>query len=246
MTQGKLHIGTSGWNYDHWKGPFYPEELPASQMLDHYTMHFKSVELNNSFYHLPKRATLEKWRELTPVGFVFSVKASRYITHMKKLKDPEASVKKFFERITALDDKLGPILFQLPPHWQFNQQRLQQFLECLSQDFRYTFEFRDPSWINDETFERLARFDAAFCIYELDGHLSPKEITTDFIYIRLHGPDGPYQGNYDDQTLSGWSGAISAWARQGLSIYCYFDNDEAGYAPQNALRLQSMLRPKDD
>lgn len=244
MTHGKLHIGTSGWNYDHWKGPFYPENMAANKMLEHYTMHFKSVELNNSFYHLPKRETLTRWRELSPVGFSFSAKASRYITHMKKLKDPEASIKRFFERITALEEKLGPILFQLPPHWQFNQQRLLQFLNSLSQDFRYSFEFRDPSWINDDTFELLTRFDAAFCIYDLDGYLAPKEITTDLVYIRLHGPNGPYQGNYHQHALSGWAGAICAWIRQGLSVYCYFDNDESGHAPKNALALQSMLKPE--
>ncbi len=245
MPHGRIHIGTSGWAYDHWKGPFYPAELAGRHMLDHYTLHFKSVELNNSFYHLPQRKTLQQWRAAVPVGFVFSAKASRYITHMKKLKDPEASIKKFFERITALEETLGPILFQLPPHWRYNRERLERFLASLSREFRYTFEFRDQSWINDESCELLTHFDAAFCIYDLDGYLSPREITTDFVYVRLHGPGGPYRGSYDEQTLSGWAGTISAWARQGLRVYCYFDNDAAGYAPQNALRLQSMLRPDD-
>ena len=242
MTRGQIYIGTSGWSYDHWKGPFYPAGLPGSHMLEHYALHFKSVEINNSFYHLPQQQTLEQWRETVPVGFVFSAKASRYITHMKKLNCPEASTKKFFEHITALEDKLGPILFQLPPHWHCNPQRLEQFLSTLSREFRYTFEFRDQSWINEQTYDLLMRFDAAFCIYDLDGYLSPKEVTTDFVYVRLHGPAGPYQGNYDEQALNGWAGAISAWSRQGLSVYCYFDNDEAGYAAQNALQLQSILR----
>jgi len=243
MTRGKIHIGTSGWSYNHWKGSFYPHDLPASRMLEHYVLHFKSVELNNCFYHLPQQKTLEQWRNTVPAGFIFSAKASRYISHMKKLKDPVTSIKKFFDRIIVLEEKLGPILFQLPPHWHFNRERLERFLAVLSRDFRYTFEFRDSSWINDESCELLTRYDAAFCIYELDGYRSPKEITTDFVYIRLHGPDGPYQGNYDKQALSGWANTISTWAGKGLSVYCYFDNDEAGYAPRNALQLQSMLEP---
>jgi len=241
MTRARSHIGTSGWSYDHWKGPFYPADLPDADMLDHYLKHFRSVEINNSFYHLPQRRTLAQWHDMTPADFVFSVKASRYITHMKKLNDAKASTRKFFERVTALENKLGPVLFQLPPRWQFNEERLEQFLGALSGDFRYTFEFRDQSWINDRCLELLARFDAAFCIYELDSYLSPKHITTDFIYIRLHGPGGAYQGNYDTRTLSSWAGAISTWTDKGFKVYCYFDNDEGGYAALNGLRLREML-----
>jgi uncharacterized protein YecE (DUF72 family) len=241
MTRGKIHIGTSGWSYNHWKGPFYPHDLPGSRMLEHYILHFKSVELNNCFYQLPQKRTLAEWYKMVPTEFLFSAKASRYITHMKKLNDPETSTEKFFERIKTLGDKLGPILFQLPPNWHFNAERLEQFLAALSRKYRYTFEFRDQSWINDQTLALLTRFDCAFCVYELDGYLSPREITTDFVYIRLHGPDGPYQGSYDDQALNDWADAISSWAGKGLSVYCYFDNDEAGYAARNALQLQSLL-----
>jgi uncharacterized protein YecE (DUF72 family) len=239
--KSKLFVGTSGWSYKHWRGAFYPEDTPSDHMLEYYLRHFRSTEINNTFYHLPEKKTLEHWRELAPTGFQFAVKASRYITHMKKLKDPGASIREFFNRITALGDTLGPILFQLPPKWKYNETRFREFLQSLSREFRYTFEFRDQSWINPHALELLSLHRTAFCIYELDNVLSPKEITTDFVYIRLHGPKGAYQGSYSRQSLSGWSNVISAWQQQGLSIYCYFDNDEAGYAADNAQSLCAML-----
>ena len=237
----RIHIGTSGWSYDHWKGPFYPERLATSRMLDYYAGRIHSAEINSCFYHLPAAKTLKRWHDATPDDFLFTAKASRYITHMKKLKDPGKSVSTFLKRIRTLGDKLGPILFQLPPHWHFNQERLAAFLAALSSEFRYAFEFRDRSWLNPEACELLSRHEAAFCIYEIDGFLSPTEITTDFVYVRLHGPDGAYRGNYDDASLSGWAGAFSRWTTQGRRVYCYFDNDEAGYAALNATRLQEML-----
>ncbi len=237
----KIHIGTSGWNYTHWRGTFYPEDLSPNRWLDYYIQHFRTVEINNSFYHLPKRETFENWRKAVPGDFIFAIKASRFITHMKKLKDPQQSITRFFENVTGLGKKMGPILFQLPPRWSFNPQRLREFLEALPNECRYTFEFRDDSWWNDEAYETLNKYGAAFCIFELAGVQSPKEITTDFIYIRLHGPGAAYQGQYNDAALAGWSGAFSTWVSQGKDVYCYFDNDQNGYAAQNALRLQEMV-----
>jgi uncharacterized protein YecE (DUF72 family) len=239
---GSLHIGTSGWSYQHWKGPFYPEDLPNARMLACYVQHFRSAEINNSFYRLPSRETLTRWRKAVPRDFVFTAKASRYITHMKKLRDPAASTRGFLSRIRTLGSRLGPLLFQLPPHWRFNEERLAVLLDALPDRHRYAFEFRDPSWHNKRCYDLLRRHNAAFCIYELDGFLSPRRITTDFVYVRLHGPDGPYQGNYPDHTLAGWAGAFSTWSSQGKDVYCYFDNDQAGYAAQNALRLDAMLK----
>jgi uncharacterized protein YecE (DUF72 family) len=243
--RGNIHIGTSGWQYDHWKGPFYPEELPKKGFLGYYAEHFHTVEINNSFYQLPKRETLNRWRESVPKDFIFSFKASRYITHMKKLKDPEQSLSRMLAVLPALDGKLGPILFQLPPKWGFDSERLYGFLDALPGEYRYVFELRDPSWLDPKAYEALTEMGAGFCIYELSGRSSPKEITADFVYIRLHGPaDAPYKGQYSTTTLAGWAGAISAWERQGRDVFCYFDNDEAGYAPQDALRLQAMLGSK--
>jgi uncharacterized protein YecE (DUF72 family) len=238
---GSIHIGTSGWHYGHWQGPFYPDEVGPEGFLKFYAQRFQTVEINNSFYQLPSERALATWRDTVPPGFIFAVKGSRFITHMKKLKDPERSLAPFLERVKILKDKLGPILFQLPPRWHFNLARLEEFLRALPGAWRYTLEMRDKSWINDKAMELLAQHKVAFCIYELDGYLSPQETTTDFVYIRLHGPGGAYQGRYDTQTLADWAGAISAWSRQGREVFCYFDNDEAGFAAQNALELQEML-----
>jgi uncharacterized protein YecE (DUF72 family) len=238
---GTIHIGTSGWYYNHWKGPFYPNNISNKEMLRYYTQYFHTVEINNSFYRLPKKAILEIWKKTVPQHFVFTLKGSRYITHMKKLKDPSKGVPPLIENALVLGEKLGPILFQLPPRWCINLERLDEFLQYLPHDLRYAFEFRDPSWFTDRTYEILAKQEAAFCIYHLAGNLSPKEVTTDFVYVRLHGAKEAYQGQYDGKTLSGWAGAFSSWARQGREIFCYFDNDQAGYAVQDALRLQKMV-----
>ncbi|MEJ2697413.1 MAG: DUF72 domain-containing protein [Candidatus Sulfobium sp.] len=236
----RIHIGTSGWHYEHWKGPFYPEDLPDSSLLKYYADRFSTVEINNSFYQIPHEKTLREWKETVPAGFIFAVKGSRYITHMKKLKDAEKPLNTFLEKIDMIGDKLGPVLFQLPPRWNVNTGRLDSFLTLLPKKYRYTFEFRDPSWFDRKVYALLEEHGAAFCIYDLDGRQSPKMVTTDLVYIRLHGPDGPYRGQYSVRQLAGWAGAISTWVTQGKTVYCYFDNDEAGYAAVDARNLQDM------
>ncbi len=238
---GRIHVGTSGWNYPHWRESFYPGRLPQERWLAFYAERFATVEINNSFYNLPAAATFSGWAARVPRGFLFAVKASRYITHMKKLKDPGASVPRFLERAGHLGDRLGPILFQLPPRWKRNVERLQGFLRTLPPGGRYAFEFRDPSWFHGETYACLREAGAAFCIYHLAGTLSPKEVTAEFVYLRLHGPEGAYEGSYDTQALAGWAGALSAWSSQGREVFCYFDNDQGGYAPRDAARLSEML-----
>jgi uncharacterized protein YecE (DUF72 family) len=237
----RLHVGTSGWHYDHWCGPFYPQGMASGSFLAHYSEHLPSVELNNTFYQLPDKESVAQWREQTPAGFTFAVKASRYITHMKKLKDPDQGVPNFLEAVAPLGDQMGPILFQLPPRWHFNPERLAAFLDYLPADRRYAFEFRDPSWFDDRAYDLLARHGAAFCIYHMHDCASPREITADFIYVRLHGTTGTYQGGYSARQLSGWAGAFSAWLDQGKDIFCYFNNDESGRAPRDAQQLQQML-----
>lgn len=238
---GTIHIGTSGWSYDHWTGPFYPPDLTAGERLAFYARHFDTVEINSSFYRLPSPKTIRNWCDSVPDGFRFALKASRYITHVKKLKDPNTGLGTLFECASMLGDRAGPILFQLPPRWHFNDRRLADFVGALSADFHYAFEFRDHSWINPRTRTLLAENGIAFCIYDLDGFQSPKSVTADFAYVRLHGPAGPYQGSYDTDTLNGWAGVLSAWSGQGRDSYCYFDNDQAGHAAANALRLRQML-----
>lgn len=234
---GHICIGTSGWSYPHWRGAFYPEDMPEAQMFDYYTGRFNTVEINNSFYQLPSVGTLAAWRKAAPDGFLFSMKASRYITHMKKLKDPKSSVKKFFATVDKLGSRLGPILFQLPPKWKPNMDRLGEFLEALPARHRYAFEFRDSRWFDDEVFDILVQHNAAFCIYHLAGFETPHHVTADFAYVRLHGPDDAYEGSYCNKTLKQWADSINSWASDGLDVYCYFDNDEAGHAPLNAQTL---------
>jgi uncharacterized protein YecE (DUF72 family) len=240
--RAEVRIGTSGWHYKHWHGPFYPVDLPASRMLAFYLDHFDSVEINNSFYRLPLASTFESWgRQATP-GFCFAVKASRYLTHMKKLKDPQAGLQRFLPLVELLGNKLGPILFQLPPRWSCNAPRLAEFLRALPPQHRYSFELRDPSWHCPEIYELLARYNAAFCIYELAGFKSPTRLTADFTYVRLHGPAiKAYQGSYDSAALTMWRDRIWKWQSELKAVYVYFDNDQSGYAVQNALQLQNLV-----
>jgi uncharacterized protein YecE (DUF72 family) len=236
-----VRIGTSGWHYKHWLGPFYPRELRAKDMLSWYMERFNTVELNNSFYRLPAAETFEAWRRATPSSFCFAVKGSRYITHRKKLHDPESTVARFMEPVQALRGKLGPILFQLPPHWSCDVPRLTAFLEALPPSHRYTFEFRDPSWHGPAVYRTLSRYNAAFCLYELDGFEAPYEVTADFVYVRLHGPGHKYQGDYSAKQLRDWAQRIVKWRQNLKAVYVYFDNDQAGYAAKNAAELKAMV-----
>lgn len=240
--EGKIYVGTSGWHYKHWQGTFYPPDLKPRDYLQQYTHAFNTVEINNSFYKLPGFDTFATWRKAVPVDFTFAVKASRYITHMKKLKDPREPIIRLMDAISGLEEKLGPILFQLPPFWNINYERLQRFLESLPAGFRYTFEFRNNSWYENEIYALLEQHNVAFCLYELERHLSPLVITADFIYLRLHGPGDKYQGSYQEETLKEWSRQLLEWRAQGKDVYVYFDNDQEGYAAFNAKTLQEMLR----
>ncbi len=237
-----VRIGTSGFHYRHWVGPFYPEKTPTARMLEHYIRHFDTLELNNSFYRLPTVSAFECWRDSTPDSFVFAVKASRFITHNKKLKDPENAIENLLPRAENLGKKLGPVLFQLPPYWKVNLERLEGLLAVLPREHRYAFEFRETSWMAPEVNRVLRRFNAAFCIYELAGYHSPFDLTADFAYVRLHGPAaGKYQGSYSNERLQEWARRIQDWSKDLKAVYVYFDNDQAGYAAQNALTLKQMI-----
>jgi uncharacterized protein YecE (DUF72 family) len=240
----KLWIGTSGWHYKHWIGNFYPKGLPSSEMLAHYTLTFDTVELNNTFYKLPARESLISWRDSTPPHFHFAVKGSRFLTHMKKLKNAEEGLRRFLDSVDVLGAKLGPLLFQLPPNLEVDVERLQRFLSLLPRDISSVFEFRNPTWNDKNVFAVLERHNAAYCIYELAGYATPYTMTADFTYVRLHGPGGKYQGKYDEKTLSSWARRIHSWAEKMKAVYVYFDNDDSGYAPQNALQLKEMLQHK--
>jgi len=237
-----IRIGTSGYHYQHWVGPFYPPKTPTAKMLEHYVRHFDTLELNNSFYRLPTIKAFESWRDSTPRDFVFAVKASRFITHNKKLKDPQNALDNILPRAEHLGKKLGPVLFQLPPRWKVNPERLENLLEILPREHRYVFEFRETSWMSPEINRILRKFNAAFCIYELAGYHSPMDVTADFAYIRLHGPEeGKYQGSYSRARLTKWARHIEGWATRLKAVHVYFDNDQAGYAAKNALALKKMV-----
>ncbi len=210
-------------------------------MLALYYRRFDTVELNNSFYHLPKKSSLEMWRDSTPEEFCFAVKGSRFLTHMKKLRDAEQGLQRFLDAVEILQHKLGPILFQLPPNWEVDAERIATFVSLLPRDHRYAFEFRNATWNVAEIYDLLVRYNIGYCIFHLAGMLSPVQVTADFVYVRLHGPGGKYQGSYSDAELCGWANRIRIWRRELKTVYVYFDNDQAGYAAANALRLKELV-----
>lgn len=235
----KIKIGTSGWTYPHWQGIFYPEDLSQSKWLNYYCRYFDTVELNASFYHLPQKKAFINWGLKTPENFCWSVKASRYITHIKKFLSPKESLKKLFQAVIGLEDKLGPILFQLPPSLKYNSERFEKFLKVLPKDYLYTLEPRHPSWICDELKNQLTKYNIAFCIADTAGRFPTAEfVTTNFIYIRLHGSKQLYSSNYSLKELKNWAKKIKSWKKD---IFIYFDNDAKGFAVKNALQLKKLL-----
>jgi uncharacterized protein YecE (DUF72 family) len=234
-------IGTSGWHYKHWIGRYYPEHTSPAKMLAHYYRDFDTVEVNNSFYRLPSIETMRNWREATPKNFLFAVKASRFITHNLKLSNPQNALDRFLPVAEALGEKLGPVLFQTPPKWRVNTERLEEFLSHLPRYHRYAFEFRELSWMCGPVFDVLRRHKAALCIFEIEGYHAPVELTADWTYIRLHGPGGKYQGSYTPDTLALWAKRLIDWRGLGVASYVYFDNDDSAYAAHNALTLKKLV-----
>lgn len=210
-------------------------------MLDYYARDLETVEINNSFYRLPSSDTFEAWKDSTPPGFCFAVKGSRYLTHQKKLLDPAPALKRLLSAARHLGPKLGPMLFQLPPHWGFNLERLSRFLRALPSSHRYSIEFRDTTWHTAEVYRLLEKHNVAFCLFELGGCITPIEVTADFIYVRLHGPGNKYQGDYPSATLKAWCRRIRQWIGCRKDVYVYFDNDQGGYAINNAKTLRAMV-----
>lgn len=241
---GKVLIGTSGWQYPDFSERFYPDDLEKTGQLGYYAEQFPTVEVNNSFYQLPKQETIKSWVQLVPKGFIFSVKASRYITHMKNLLEPESTLPKFYNRMAHFGDQCGPVLYQLPQYWKLNLDRLKDFLLHLSNGFRHAIEFRNKSWLGERVYELLRQHNVAFCIYDFDTYQSPILITTDFAYVRLHGPGRAYHDPYDLESLHRWAARIRAWCQEGRDVFCYFDNTHRGYAWKNAQTLISLLQMK--
>jgi len=236
-----IYIGTSGWAYPHWKnGVFYPENLKGHELL-HYQRYFDTVELNSSFYHLPKKETFEKWRQLVSENFIFSVKGPRYISHILRLSEPREPLATLLQNTQGLGKKLGPIFFQFPPSFRSDPKRLAQFAELLPPNQRFAFEFRHGSWFSTETYEVLRKNNLALIIADTPSYPHVEVITANFVYLRLHGHERLYQSNYNRKQLKEYAKKIQRWAGKGFDVYCYFDNDFHGFAPQNALELKELL-----
>ena len=238
---GRIHIGCSGWIYRHWRELFYPPKLAQHRWFAFYAETFDTVELNTSFYHLPKPETFTKWRDQAPDGFRYAVKAPRFITHMKKLKDCAEPVHEFLGRARNLGDRIGPILYQLPPRWGFNRERLEQFIALLPRDLVHVFEFRETSWLTEEVLALLDEAGIAFCAHDMIGLSTQPWASGPIAYLRFHGGVGKYWGRYSDETLLGWTDWIVDQARGGRDVWCYFNNDIDGHAIHDALTLRAMV-----
>jgi uncharacterized protein YecE (DUF72 family) len=240
-----LRIGCSGFLYDHWKGSFYPEDFPRNHWLEYYSKHFSTVELNVTFYRLPEREAFAKWYLSTPEGFIFSVKGSRFITHVKKLKDCEEPLEAFFSRASVLKEKLGVILWQFPPTFNFDIDRFKEFLEALRPyRMRNTFEFRNKTWINKKIFTLLEKENAALCTADHPEFLNNLPLTADFVYIRRHGKEGSSATSYSPESLKEDAKFIKEQLKKKKDIFVYFNNDAFGYAPKNAEGLIKLIDKK--
>jgi uncharacterized protein YecE (DUF72 family) len=236
-----IRVGTSGWYYDHWKKLFYPADLAKSKWFEYYAKYFDTVEINNTFYHLPKEQTIQRWHKIAPKGFLYAVKANRYITHIKRLKSSSEELQRFFERVDLLKRRLGPVLYQLPPSLHKDLDLLEVFIKLLPKKKTAVFEFRHKSWYSDDTYELLNKFKAGFCIHDMPDKESPRIVTSDVIYVRLHGTTGRYSGRYTKSQLQNWAKWIQTQAKNVRSIYVYFNNDAHGHAIKNAKQLKEQL-----
>jgi uncharacterized protein YecE (DUF72 family) len=238
----RVFIGTSGWHYDSWKGPFFPKGLPLKAQLQYYASQFDTAELNGVFYRTPTLDAVKGWRDQTGKDFVFSWKASKFITHWKRLSDKSVNSLQLLEdRISCLGEKAGPILFQLPPQFKADHARLENFFSLLPGNRRYSFEFRDPSWYNPKIFRLLAGRNISLCLSDHHDAPAPRKRTADFVYLRGYGPGGRYKGHYPVSTLEAWARRIRSWKKAGVDVYVYFDNDQKSAAPADALKLKRLV-----
>lgn len=244
----KLFIGTSGYSYPHWKKVFYPADLDESNWLEFYAKKFKAVELNVTFYRLPNKKTFEGWYKKTPKDFRFAIKGSRFITHVKRLKNDKDSIKIFFEQISSLGEKLSAVLWQLPPKFRVNIERLEDFLadthnsQLVFGKTREVFEFRDASWFCDDVYEILRKYNAAIALADHPFEMNTVPPTADFIYIRRHGPASLFSSKYSLSELRKLAESVKTWQKQKKDAYVFFNNDARGYAVENALGLKKLLR----
>lgn len=248
MGKGKVFIGTSGWSYPHWgKGVFYPLEVKQKEWLSYYSQYFDTVEINNTFYQLPQKTVFERWERSVPSHFSFVVKVSRYITHIKKLNQPEQPLLRFLENVSLLKKKLALLLFQLPPFLKANQLRLKHLLDLLEDQsiipgVKATFEFRNRTWLEKEIFHIITQRNAALCFADWPDLRMTEPVTADFIYLRRHGPKSLYASGYSQEEIKRDANQINRWLADGKDVYIYFNNDAEGWAVKNALSLLEMVK----
>lgn len=237
-----LRVGTSGWAYRDWQGTFYPPGLHQSAWFAHYAGVFDTVEVNYTFYHLPSQTTVERWRSQAPEGFIYALKGSQQITHRLRLSDVDEPLDRFLTRAGSLGDRLGPILWQLPPRWSADAARLEAFAAKLPRDLVHAFEFRDPSWLTTEIRRILEERGLTFCIFDMPGRTCPKWVTADVIYLRFHGHGQRYAGRYGREALEPWADQIRRWVKRGHLVYAYFNNTARGHAVEDARELHRLCR----
>ena len=242
---GAARVGCSGWQYKHWRGDFYPVDIPMARWFEYYAARFDTVEINNTFYRLPEAETFASWHERAPERFLFAVKASRFLTHMKKLKDPEEPIERLFSRMRALREHLGPVLYQLPPGWKLDRARLEHFLQALPRDVRHVLEFREPSWYGDGVSALLERYGVARCLHDMKGSATGRERIGPFVYVRFHGASGTYSGGYPTQRLEQWAEWLQEQRHAGCDVFAYFNNDIGGHAPRDAVTLRTCLEERE-
>jgi uncharacterized protein YecE (DUF72 family) len=236
--QGKLRVGTSGFHYNHWKKLFYPETLAKSKWFPFYAEHFDTVEINNTFYHLPSAHAFDSWKNQAPPGFLYALKFNRYGSHWMRLKNAQQTIGNFLTVANRLEKFLGPILVQLPPHWNVNAQRLDEFLTVAPRSLRWAVEFRNPSWLCDEVYAVLERHGAALCIHDIIPE-HPRVLTADWTYLRYHGER--YSGSYSPEQLTAEAKWMKAQLKGGTDVFAYFNNDAQGYAVTNAADLRGYI-----
>ncbi len=240
MASRRYLVGTSGWVYRHWQRVFYPADLRQPRWFGYYADRFCTVEINNTFYRLPSEKAWEAWRDAAPPGFVYAVKGSRFVTHVKRLKDTDA-VENFTERARSLAGALGPILWQLPPNMKRDDDRLVDFLSALPRDVRHVMEFRNDTWLQPEVFALLRMHNVGFCAYHMVDRETPLEATTDFAYMRFHGSGRMYGGTYSKEELRSWGRRLRDLPEDVREVFAYFNNDAFGFAVENARDLKEML-----
>jgi uncharacterized protein YecE (DUF72 family) len=239
----RILIGTSGWHYESWRGPFYPGGLPVKNQLQYYASQFSTAELNGVFYRTPTPEAVTAWRQQTGKQFVFAWKASKFITHWKRLsQNSQNSLELLENRLSMLGEKAGPVLFQLPPNFEADADRLTAFFKLLPKKRRYSFEFRHPSWYAPRILKLLSEHNIALCLSDHHDAPAPWKRTADFVYVRGHGPTGRYKGHYSPEVLMNWARRIKSWRKQGCDIFVYFDNDQKSAAPADALKLRQFLQ----